>query len=157
MKRSIVSFIQDEHHDWVANLECGHSQHVRHRPPFTVREWVTTEQGRSSKLGSGLNCVRCDRLELPTKVEHYRSTPTFNETSVPKALLKRHATASGVWGRIVVAHGELDYVVEGAQPCYQVLSPSRSGIIVPGLIHRVALRGSVCFRIEFLRLLNVRD
>jgi hypothetical protein len=32
--RPIVGFHQDEHQDWVAELSCGHNQHVRHRPPF---------------------------------------------------------------------------------------------------------------------------
>jgi hypothetical protein len=31
---------------WVAELECGHRQHMRHRPPFERREWVTTPEGR---------------------------------------------------------------------------------------------------------------
>lgn len=31
--RRIVGFDRDEEGDWVALLECGHRQHVRHRPP----------------------------------------------------------------------------------------------------------------------------
>ncbi len=60
MKQKIVGFHQDEHKDWVADLMCGHGQHVRHQPPLSVRPWVTTEEGRTGKLGSELNCLRCD-------------------------------------------------------------------------------------------------
>lgn len=60
MNRKIVGFHLDEHGDWVADLDCGHGQHVRHRPPMSVRPWVTTEEGRKGRLGSGLNCIRCD-------------------------------------------------------------------------------------------------
>ena len=59
--RRIKGFRQDEHGDFIAVLECGHSQHVRHRPPWQVREWVTTETGRNQKLGVSLECPECDR------------------------------------------------------------------------------------------------
>jgi hypothetical protein len=57
--RRIVGYHLDEEHHWVAELECGHGQHVRHDPPWQVREWVTTEAGRAAHLGTILNCVRC--------------------------------------------------------------------------------------------------
>jgi hypothetical protein len=59
--RRIVGFHQDEEHHWVADLECGHTQHVRHDPPWQVRPWVTTPEGRRGFLGATLNCVECDR------------------------------------------------------------------------------------------------
>ena len=59
MDRRITGFHQDEHGDWVAELECGHGQHVRHDPPWLVREWVTTGHGRAAHLGTTLWCVRC--------------------------------------------------------------------------------------------------
>jgi Protein of unknown function (DUF3565) len=62
--RRIVGYHLDEVGDWVAELECGHGQHVRHDPPWQVREWVTTEQGRASHLGTTLDCVRC--VESPS-------------------------------------------------------------------------------------------
>ena len=63
MKRKIISYHQDEYGDWVANLDCGHGQHVRHQPPFINRPWVTTVAGRRAKLGMLLNCVKCDHSE----------------------------------------------------------------------------------------------
>ncbi len=61
MKQKITGFHQDEQHDWVAELECGHNQHVRHKPPFERREWVTVAAGRQEKIGSELNCIECDQ------------------------------------------------------------------------------------------------
>ncbi|MFL5477484.1 MAG: DUF3565 domain-containing protein [Gemmatimonadaceae bacterium] len=55
----MVGFHQDEEAHWVAELECGHAQHVRHDPPWQVREWVTTEEGRKSFLGQTLQCRKC--------------------------------------------------------------------------------------------------
>jgi hypothetical protein len=60
MLRRIVGFHLDEEQHWVADLECGHGQHVRHAPPFLVRPWVTTAEGRASFIGHELNCKRCD-------------------------------------------------------------------------------------------------
>ena len=59
MERRIVGFEQDEAGDWIALLECGHSQHVRHDPPWQVREWVTTASGRNTRLGTLLACRPC--------------------------------------------------------------------------------------------------
>jgi hypothetical protein len=57
--RKIIAFHQDEENHWVADLECGHGQHVRHDPPWQVREWVTTSAGRAEFLGTTLDCVKC--------------------------------------------------------------------------------------------------
>ena len=60
MKQPIVGYHLDEEAHWVAELACGHGQHVRHDPPWQVRPWVVTERGRHSFLGTELNCGRCD-------------------------------------------------------------------------------------------------
>jgi hypothetical protein len=67
MQRCIVGFHQDEHGDWVAELECGHGQHVRHKPPWILRPWVITDAGRQTKLGTALECKRCDEERPPPK------------------------------------------------------------------------------------------
>lgn len=59
MKRRIVGFHKDERNDWVADLECGHAQHVRHRPPWINRPWVVTAEGRRGRIGAKLNCKKC--------------------------------------------------------------------------------------------------
>ncbi|MGH7987476.1 MAG: DUF3565 domain-containing protein [Candidatus Binataceae bacterium] len=43
----------------MAELECGHTQHVRHQPPFQLRPWVITAAGRRSRIGVELNCKEC--------------------------------------------------------------------------------------------------
>ena len=61
MEQAIVGYHKDEEDDWVAELACGHNQHVRHRPPLVSRPWVESESGRDSMLGYRLNCRKCDR------------------------------------------------------------------------------------------------
>jgi len=55
----ITGFYQDEDGDWVVTLSCGHTQHVRHRPPFMQRPWVITEAGRQARLGQPFDCGWC--------------------------------------------------------------------------------------------------
>ena len=57
--RRIVGFHTDEEGHWVAELECGHGQHVRHDPPWQVRLWVTTPEGRAGRIGEILSCAKC--------------------------------------------------------------------------------------------------
>jgi len=60
MKQPIVDYQLDLENHWVARLECGHCQHVRHDPPWTIREWTQTAEGRTSMIGYQLDCKKCD-------------------------------------------------------------------------------------------------
>jgi len=64
MKRAVIGFERDEEGHWVAKLECGHGQHMRHDPPWTVREWVTMEEGRTARVGTEIDCKRCDEERI---------------------------------------------------------------------------------------------
>lgn len=55
----IVDFRQDDDGDWVAVLSCGHTQHVRHRPPWQNRPWVLDPEQRQVRLGSLFPCGWC--------------------------------------------------------------------------------------------------
>jgi len=63
VEQAITGYHQDDVGDWVAELACGHDQHVRHRPPFQLREWVLDADGRAGRLGRPLACPLCDRGE----------------------------------------------------------------------------------------------
>ena len=67
MDRRIVGFHPDAEGHWVAELDCGHNQHVRHEPPWMNRPWVVTPEGRQSRLGVALNCVKCDEGRPPDR------------------------------------------------------------------------------------------
>ena len=90
-------------------------------------------------------------FELPADVEKYAETPVFTEVSVPAKLLLLHDTKPGVWGRIVVLDGTLDYVVPGPPERAFRLRPNCCGIIRPAELHRVAPVGPVRFKVEFLK------
>lgn len=60
MEQPIIGYHRDAEADWVAELGCGHNRHVRHRPPWFNRPWVTTQAGRDAMLGTPLTCRKCD-------------------------------------------------------------------------------------------------
>lgn len=64
MQQAIIGFHLDDENHWVADLACGHGQHVRHNPPWQNRPWVMTEQGRKEKLGVRLECKKCEEYGL---------------------------------------------------------------------------------------------
>lgn len=63
MEQRIFGYHKDEENHWVAELSCGHFQHVRHNPPWINRPWVETDEGRLSMLNTPLNCKKCDNGE----------------------------------------------------------------------------------------------
>lgn len=60
MKQKIFGFHQDRQGDWVAELSCGHTQHMRHDPPMSIRPWIASAEGRADFIGTELNCQRCE-------------------------------------------------------------------------------------------------
>lgn len=148
--QSILEFFQDEEQHWVARLKCGHTVHMRHRPPQESRPWVTTPSGRSQHVGTEVDCKFCNMPQLPADVEKYKQTRVFDEETIPAGLTRDHATASGVWGRIVVESGRLLYEIPERGESW-VLRPSVLGTIAPGQKHQVSPVGAVSFFVEFLR------
>lgn len=150
MRRTITNFHQDEVGDWVAELDCLHGQHVRHRPPFQEFPWVTTHQGRDGRIGTQLDCPLCDRTELPDGLEVLRIAGPFDETTLPSGLLHAHRVAAGRWGRLVVHQGSVGLSLSTDPPLAFVLRSGDSQPIPPGVEHHLQLSGAVRLVLEFL-------
>jgi tellurite resistance-related uncharacterized protein len=150
MRTTICGFHQDEVGDWVAELHCGHTQHMRHKPPWQNRPWVQSASERAEHLGADIECSLCDMPELPAHAREYKRTATFTQQTVPNGLLSDHTTKAGTWARIVVTSGELGYSFGEPRRAF-VLRPDRAGVVQPQVPHQVELRGPVEFHVEFLR------
>lgn len=152
MQRAMRGFRQDAQGDWVAELECGHTQHVRHQPPFTLRPWVMSAEGRQERIGQTLECPPCDRSEMPPGYAAYRRTAAFRSGRIPEGLLRQHETKPGVWALLEVSSGSLDFIelIEGAERRTRVDAGGRA-LIRPSVVHRVEPHGEVEFSIEFWR------
>lgn len=151
LKREIRGFHRDAEGHWVAELSCGHGQHQRHDPPWTERPWVLDPRERRARLGVELECRRCDRRELPDAFEPYRRTPLFSESTAPAALQRRHTTRAGVWARIHVEAGALEYQIHEPYGIRERLDPEHPGTVPPEVEHEVAPLGTVRFYVEFWR------
>lgn len=149
VQRKIIGFHTDEAQDWVAELDCFHRQHTRNNPPFINRPWVETKAGRSAKIGTALDCVHCDHLVFPDRMNAYKRTPDFTETTVPKGLLKDHSTKTGAWGIIHVLQGRLIYTVNYPETKEYIISQGQTAVVVPCMLHKVQPEGTTRFYVEF--------
>jgi len=147
---AIQAFRQDPEGDWVAELACGHSQHIRHRPPFLFAEWVTSAEGRDAHIGARLRCKLCRMPQLPRDAVEYKRTASFDARTVPAALTRSHRLKRDTWGELVVTSGRLLYVLED-EDLALMLQPGVVGRVAPERPHHVELQGDTTFYIRFLR------
>jgi tellurite resistance-related uncharacterized protein len=81
-------------------------------------------------------------------VAPYRSTPVFDETTLPAALRRAHRTKAGVWGVIRVIEGRLKFSLEDGSD-EAVLTSERPGLVLPEQAHRVEPLGPMRMRVDF--------
>jgi hypothetical protein len=61
----LIDFGQDADGHWLAILSCGHTQHLRHQPPWQNRAWVLDAQQRTARLGQPFACGWCTAAVAP--------------------------------------------------------------------------------------------
>ncbi|HZU80868.1 MAG TPA: DUF3565 domain-containing protein [Acidimicrobiales bacterium] len=150
MQRRILGLHQDEEGDWVAELDCLHNQHVRHRPPFQLRPWVTTEEGRAERIGTELNCPLCDRAEPPDGLAVIRTAGPFDASTLPSGLRRTHRVASGTWGMLHVLMGSVGFHLATDPPLDRRLGAGEVQAIPPLVPHEVRVEGPFRLRVDFL-------
>jgi len=148
--RHIVGFHQDEAGDWVAELSCLHNQHVRHRPPFQERPWVTTVGGRDDRVGSDIDCPLCDRTELPAGLHTVRTAGPFDADSVPAGLRAQHRVADATWGMLRVIDGSVVIRLDTQPPTVRQLGTGDEQAIPPLVPHRLEVDAPVTLAVDFL-------
>ncbi|WP_444893763.1 DUF1971 domain-containing protein [Microbulbifer sp. TRSA001] len=89
--------------------------------------------------------------ELPGCIAPYKKTPEFTEENIPPGLLKDHTTKEGVWGKIIILAGSLEYTIQEPEVEIVELSPERSGVVEPTVKHHIKPLGAVKFYVEFYR------
>lgn len=89
--------------------------------------------------------------QLPLTVSAYKKTPEFTEKNIPKGLLNDHNTKEGVWGKIVILEGKLEYTIQEPEVEVIELSPDMFGVVEPTIKHYVKPLGLVRFFVEFYR------
>ena len=83
-----------------------------------------------------------------TVPEPYKSTPVFDEFTLPAGLRREHRTKVGVWGIIRVLSGRVRFRVLDPQS-EVVLDPENPGLVLPDQPHLVEPMGAIRMRVEF--------
>jgi tellurite resistance-related uncharacterized protein len=93
--------------------------------------------------GAGANPPKTSEGSSP-----YKTSPVFDEDTLPAGLRREHRTKTGVWGVIRVLDGRLRYRVLDPV-CEVVLDPGRPGLILPDQPHLVEPLGPMQMQVEF--------
>ncbi len=80
--------------------------------------------------------------------EPYRTTPLFDQHSLPAALRRDHSTKAGVWGLVRVKEGRLRLIYDDGT-AERLLEPGVAGLLLPEQVHRVEPLGPVRMQVEF--------
>ena len=80
--------------------------------------------------------------------EPYKSTPVFDENTLPAGLRREHRTKAGVWGIIRVLEGRVRYRV--LNPISEmILDLDHPAFVLPDQPHLVEPLGAMQMRVEF--------
>lgn len=94
-------------------------------------------------------------LTVPRKAERrrehpvpYKTTPVFDENTLPAGLRRKHRTKAGVWGVIRVPKGRLQYRTLD-QASEVILDPDHPRLMLPDVPHLIEPLGAMRMQIEF--------
>ena len=85
---------------------------------------------------------------MTSPAQPYRSTPVFDQDTLPQALRSRHNTKPEVWGVIRVIEGTLTLTYLDP-PCEVLLTPDNPGFIQPQQPHFVTPLGPMKMQVDF--------
>ena len=91
-----------------------------------------------------------ESLTLPPGLQHVRTTPVFDEATVPEGLRRAHQIAEGVWGVLRVHAGTVTFVDESSGESREVPAGG-SQVIPPATPHHVEPGAGATFSVEFHR------
>ncbi len=78
----------------------------------------------------------------------YKSTPIFDQDTLPAGLRREHRTKLGVWGVIRVFEGRLRFTV--LDPASEtILDPDHFGLVLPDQPHLVEPLGAMRMQVDF--------
>ena len=78
----------------------------------------------------------------------YKTTPVFDENTLPEAIRNAHNTKAAVWGLLRVLEGKARLVFHDPARVLAV-SVGNPGVIMPEAVHHVELDGPVRLQVEF--------
>ena len=89
--------------------------------------------------------------DLPSNVVAYKQASEFTELTIPAGLLKDHKTKDGVWAKIVILEGRLEYTIIEPELDVIELRVDKFGVVEPTVLHHIAPLGKVRLYVEFYK------
>lgn len=87
--------------------------------------------------------TRMVRTTIPDEYIHYKSSAEFGQVNVPKLFLHEHNTKAGVYGKICVLEGRLEFVGfqhrRGTVDSQQIIHAGEHVVCAPEYWHKVTL------------------
>lgn len=151
MDRRILRIHVESANACVVDLECGHSRHVRDRPPLETHPWVRDADQRLARIGATIECGSCDALARPPSARRYREGPPWTAATLPAGLRKRHELKAGVWGELVVVTGRARLRYAAPIDRQVEIVAGQSGSIPPEVSHELELLDDATVRVDFYR------
>lgn len=90
--------------------------------------------------------------QMPHELRQVRTTSEFTHESTPNGLRKAHRVATGVWGRLVVNEGSVDFVFEDDDAGPLRIEAMHHVDIPPDTPHHVVTHPGCRFVVEFYAL-----
>jgi tellurite resistance-related uncharacterized protein len=81
-----------------------------------------------------------------------RSSPEWNEHTIPSGLLRDHRIAAGTWGQVAVRQGHVRFTCRTFSEMDVVIGPNSTQAIPPEIEHAVHPLGPVCFAVHFFSI-----
>lgn len=101
---------------------------------------------KAERIAESLKLALYFRLPPRAAPAPYKSTPVFDENSLPAGLRREHSTKAGVWGVIRVLEGRLLFERGDER---RELTPGAPAIIQPEEKHRVEPLGPMRMQVDF--------
>ncbi|MDA8290355.1 MAG: DUF3565 domain-containing protein [Actinomycetota bacterium] len=150
MDRAITGLHEDEVGDWVAELSCGHRRHVGRVARLGPEERVPDPDACTEQVAGVLGCPLCDRMEPPDGLRLERTSPEWDERTLPAGLRRAHRLAPGTWATITVRSGALRLQVGSEPPISVELRPGPAvQHVPPEVLHEIEPLGPVRFVVAF--------
>lgn len=90
-------------------------------------------------------------VELPPDVVKYAESPMFSAATVPDKLTSEHNLKPGVWGRLSVGAGSVEFHITGLPSSRATVRAGESLIIEPEKMHFVRPSADAQFKVDFYR------
>ena len=89
-------------------------------------------------------------MKIPENFKVYKKTPLYDQDSIPNELSMMHETGDGIWEKLIVVFGSVDYV-DCETGKVTKASPVRSVSVEPHHMHSLHVTGPVELYVEYYK------